>query len=87
MLPSHPSWNTLKGIENNLPSLAGKPMQICWGMRDWCFSLKFLDRWRQIFPEAYVEELPDAGHYLLEDAPDEVIGTVRQFLEDVRAFA
>lgn len=87
MSPSHPSWNTLRSIEQQLPALSTKPIQMCWGMRDWCFSPEFLQRWKQIYPDAGVQEFPDDGHYLLEDAGAEAITTIRSFLEGVRASA
>ena len=76
----HPTWKTLNDIQERLPSLAEKPVLIVWGMKDFCFNPPFLDRWMECFPKAQVERLPDAGHYLLEDAADEVIGRVRSFL-------
>ncbi len=64
-----------------LPSaLAGKPMLVQWGMRDWCFTPYFLRLWRERFPDAEVDEYV-AGHYLLEDAGDEIAARVRSFLE------
>ena len=41
--------------------------------------LRFLERWKDIFPEARVERIADAGHYILEDAP-EVIPLIREHL-------
>jgi pimeloyl-ACP methyl ester carboxylesterase len=85
MSPSHPSWDIFKGIENQLPSLSHLPIQFNWGMRDWCFSPEFLKRWTEIFPSASVLEFQQAGHYLMEDSREEVIGGIRSFLEGVRA--
>ena len=36
--------------------------------------------WRRRFPEAEVHTFADAGHYVLEDARDEIIALVRAFL-------
>jgi pimeloyl-ACP methyl ester carboxylesterase len=85
MSPSHPSWDRLKGIENQLLTLSHLPIQFNWGMKDWCFSPEFLKRWKDIFPSAFVHEFQKAGHYLLEDSREEVIGGIRSFLEGVRA--
>ena len=41
---------------------------ILWGARDFCFDDAFLSRWREIYPDARVERLENAGHYVLEDA-------------------
>ena len=44
------------------------------------FSREFLAEWRRRFPRAEVLALEDAGHYVLEDAPDEVGGAIERFL-------
>ena len=33
---------TLVEIERGLPTLADRPVQLIWGMRDWCFTPAFL---------------------------------------------
>ncbi len=78
--PTIPSHRVLQEIEANLPRLADKPMLICWGMRDFCFRPHFLDGWLERFPRAQVHRFADAGHYLLEDAHDEVVPLIRRFL-------
>jgi len=78
--PGHPSHGTLASIAGRLPSLAAHPMLLCWGMRDWCFSPHFLDEWRRRFPDAQVRTWPGAGHYVFEDAGDEVVTAIRDFL-------
>ena len=68
--------------DTKLPSvLAGKPMLVQWGMRDWCFTPYFLKLWKKNFPAAEVDEYGSAGHYLLEDAGDAIAARVRAFLE------
>jgi pimeloyl-ACP methyl ester carboxylesterase len=79
--PAHPSWAELAAIERALPQFATRPACIAWGERDWCFSRAFLDEWRARLPGAEVHALARAGHWLLEDEPDEVVRRVRSFLE------
>ncbi len=81
MRPSHPSWPTLKQIEAGLPSLADKPMLICWGARDFCFNDSFLEGWKRRFPKAEVHRFADAGHFVLEDAREEICELMRKRLE------
>jgi cis-3-alkyl-4-acyloxetan-2-one decarboxylase len=81
MQPSHPSWPALFAIESALHTLREKPMLIVWGERDWCFTPAFREEWQRRFPDALVHRIPDAGHYVIEDARDEVIARVRAFLE------
>lgn len=78
---SHPSWPTLIGIEEGLERLVGKPIQLLWGERDFVFTPAFRDAWRERFPAAAVTSIPDAGHYLFEDAGETLIPKVRTFLE------
>jgi haloalkane dehalogenase len=75
----HPSFPTLAGIEAALGSLAEKPMTIIWGGTDFCFNGQFLNRWRELFPKAEVVYLPNAGHYVLEDAKPEAGSLVADF--------
>lgn len=63
------------------PALAGKPLLVQWGMKDWCFTPYFLNLWRTRFPEAQTDEY-QAGHYLLEDEGDKITARVRAFLTD-----
>ena len=38
--------------------------------------------WKERFPDAEVHSFPDAGHYILEDAREEVIPLITRFLEE-----
>ena len=64
----HPSRAALEEIEARLPRLAGHPKLIVWGARDFCFDDSFLSRWRELYPDARIDRLERAGHYVLEDA-------------------
>jgi pimeloyl-ACP methyl ester carboxylesterase len=63
----HPSYETLAAVENGLQKLQDKPLLLPWGMRDFCFTPKFLERWQSFFPSAQTLPQADCGHYLLED--------------------
>jgi cis-3-alkyl-4-acyloxetan-2-one decarboxylase len=78
--PRHPSYETLLRIEQGLPSLADRPWLFLWGMRDWCFHPWYLQRFLDFVPGAEVHRLPDAGHLIFEDAPQESIEAIRNFL-------
>jgi pimeloyl-ACP methyl ester carboxylesterase len=86
MAAGHPSYSTLVEIEHGLKKIAARPVQLIWGMRDWCFTPWFLERFLEFFPKAEVQRIDDAGHWVMEDAPDDVIGNVMRFL-DVHAGA
>jgi len=56
------------------------PKLVLWGKKDFCFNDIFLNRWKEIYPEADFKELNSAGHYLLEDSLDECLKEIRNFL-------
>lgn len=78
--PRHPTWQVLEEIERGLESLADRPVQMIWGMRDWCFRPECLDLLLKAFPAAEVERLTDASHYVIEDAHERIIPLVETFL-------
>lgn len=78
--PTHPSWERLTLIEENLPVLADKPMLLIWGDADFCFTPKFRATWQRHFPLAEVHPFAGVGHYLMEDAPERVLPLVEGFL-------
>ncbi|REK11196.1 MAG: alpha/beta fold hydrolase [Planctomycetota bacterium] len=80
MSPDHASYATLAAIERGLPNLAACPWMFIWGMRDWCFTPAFLDRFLQFFPQAEVHRLAEAGHYVVEDAHEQIVPLVDRFL-------
>lgn len=77
----HRSWKTLKEVQNGLALFRECPISLVWGMQDWCFTPAFLKKFIQFFPEAEVNRIDAAGHYLLEDATDEVISYIGAFLD------
>ncbi len=56
-------------------------MLICWGLKDFVFDHLFLEEWEKHFPDAEFHRFEDVGHYVLEDAPEDVIPLVQQFLQ------
>ena len=77
----HPTWGTLEQIEAGLPQLARLPIQLIWGMQDWCFTPECLDRFCQYWPQAEVHRLADVGHWALEDAPEETETLLKDWLK------
>ena len=80
MRRDHPSYRALVDIEERLPTLGDKRVALVWGMRDWCFTPMFRDRFLDFFPNATSTELADVGHYLVEEAPGRVIAAVEALL-------
>ena len=45
-------------------------------MKDMAFRPKVLNRMKGVFPDRVVVELPEAKHYIQEDAPEEIVATI-----------
>ena len=80
MSKSHPTHQTLLDLESKLPTLADLPSCLIWGMKDWCFRPDCLHRFQAAWPNATTVEIPDAGHYVIEDAPEETLDAIDRFL-------
>jgi len=78
--PSHPTYPLVESIQNSLPRFRSRSMLVLWGMRDFCFNERFLAGWIERFPQAEVHRFAAAGHYVVEDAAEEIIAHVRRFL-------
>jgi haloalkane dehalogenase len=78
--PRHPSYPTLLGIEQGLARFVGRPVCLIWGMRDWCFTPAFLERFLEFFPKAEVHRFDDAGHYVVEDAHERIVPILAEFV-------
>lgn len=78
--PGDPSYEVVSETQDHLTSLSAIPMMICWGMKDFVFDHRFLDEWVRRFPDADVHRFEDCGHYVLEDATDEIVSLVDEFL-------
>ncbi len=76
----HVSYDVVNKVDKQLSQFTNIPMLICWGLEDFVFDNDFLAEWKRRFPNAEYHEY-DAGHYLLEDAGEEVIPIIRGFLQ------
>ncbi|MCK5404062.1 MAG: alpha/beta fold hydrolase [Desulfobulbaceae bacterium] len=74
------SWKTLLEVEAGLTKFKDTPVLILWGGKDFCFTRYFYERWKEFFPKAETRYFPEAGHYLLEDAFEEIAPLVDEFL-------
>jgi haloalkane dehalogenase len=61
--------------------LADKPALVLWGMKDRPMPPRHLERWRQALPHAQVVELPEAGHFVTEEAGPAVSESLAAFLD------
>jgi haloalkane dehalogenase len=68
----------LAGLEKVTRQTFGdKPMLLMRGKRDRAFGSKsVIERWQSDFPNAELHTLPDANHFIQEDAPEEIASAV-----------
>jgi haloalkane dehalogenase len=78
--PADPAYPVLVRLAERLPLLGEKPVAVHWGMKDPVFDATILRHLTDHLPHAEVHRYPDAGHYVLEDAADEIVPRVRAFL-------
>jgi haloalkane dehalogenase len=50
-------------------------------MRDWCFTPRFLERFKQFVTAAEVVRFADAGHYVMEDAYERIAPAIEDFVQ------
>ena len=81
-LPGHIIGATewLASIWEKRDSFADRPSLLLWGLRDIAFRRKELERWKSELSDFQVHEFHDCGHFLAEEAPNEVASTFRTFM-------
>lgn len=80
MEKDHKTFKTLSEIERKLPSLK-HPKLILWGGKDFCFNRHFFEKWLEIYPDASAHWYAKAGHYVLEDALEDVSLKIWEFIK------
>lgn len=76
----HPSRPTMLSIQERLNRLK-VPTLLVWGENDDLLDVKRLpDAWKMIYPHAELRLIPRAGHFLQEDAPEEIVAIIKEFL-------
>lgn len=61
-----------------------KPVQIVWGMKDRVLLPAAISLWLQTLPQAEVIRIPDAGHFVQEDAPERAVSALVRFARTVQ---
>ncbi len=65
--------------ERALDALKSKPALIVWGDADFAFRPKERARFEAAFADHRTVILPGAGHYIWEDAPDEIAAAISEW--------
>jgi haloalkane dehalogenase len=79
--PADRSYDLISSVAAGIGQFKNLPMLICWGELDFVFDRHFLAEWQQRFPDAELHRFSDCGHYILEDARDEVVPLIAEFLD------
>jgi haloalkane dehalogenase len=69
----------LADVERRLPAVADRPALLVWPTRDVAFRDRERRRWEQRFADHRTVLLEGAGHYIQEDAPDEIVAAIREW--------
>jgi pimeloyl-ACP methyl ester carboxylesterase len=75
-----PGFDYVEDLQNHLHLFRNTPILIAWGMKDIVFDVHFLQKWIEYLPHAQVHRFEDCGHYILEDAQEEIGKLVVDFL-------
>lgn len=78
--PEDQGYDLVEHVAANLHRFNALPALVVWGAKDFVFDDAFLRQWRNYLPQAKVHVLADAGHYVLEDAAEEVVPLVANFI-------
>jgi haloalkane dehalogenase len=78
--PKDAGFKLVEDVAANLHRFNATPTMIVWGGMDFVFDDSFLRQWRKFLPQAEVHVMADAGHYVLEDAAEEVIPLISDFI-------
>lgn len=76
----HPSAVIMQHVRDNLDKLSNKEKVLIWGLKDPIFPEKTIDWWHKIYPNIETHEIPNAAHFLQEDAPKEIISIIQDFI-------
>jgi pimeloyl-ACP methyl ester carboxylesterase len=79
--PGDRNFDLVTDIGDSLAKFADVPTLVCFGLQDFVFDKHFLAEWRVRMPHAEVHEFADCGHYILEDASDDVIELIQGFIK------
>jgi pimeloyl-ACP methyl ester carboxylesterase len=74
------SSDWLQSLWDKRGVLQGKNILIAWGMKDIGFREKELKTWMNAFPLAKVVRFEDAGHFVAEEKPAELIGEIMNLI-------
>lgn len=76
LLDAGPYWAHQWATVDRLRTI---PTLLCWGMKDSFFPPDLLERWKQALPQASVVTFPEVGHFVHEEAAEQLTVAMRTF--------
>ena len=80
LAPGDAAYDTVSEVARGLPLFEKTPVLLLWGQKDFVFKPQVCGIFERIWPHAEVHRFAKAGHYVLEDARDEIPPLVLDFL-------
>jgi haloalkane dehalogenase len=81
LAPGDRSWPLVQEVSDKLAQFRAVPILLCWGRKDFVFDDAFLAEWRARLPEVEAHVFEDAGHYVMEDAHEDIVRLMKDFLQ------
>jgi pimeloyl-ACP methyl ester carboxylesterase len=78
LVASDAFWSSLWERRERMQAI---PALILWGMKDTAFKEKDLKRLETVFEDLQTVRLENVGHFVQEEAGDEIVPVIREFLE------
>lgn len=78
--PADPGYDIVANTAEQLHRFEETPALVLWGEKDFVFDAPFLREWERYLPHAAIHRFADCGHYVLEDATDEIVSEVKRFV-------
>jgi haloalkane dehalogenase len=72
-------------VERRLQVLRDRPALLVWPTADVAFRQRERRRWEELFPDHRTVLIEGAGHYVQEDAPEEIVAAIRDWTAAPRA--
>jgi cis-3-alkyl-4-acyloxetan-2-one decarboxylase len=79
-----PGYAIVTDTALSLAKFANTPTLLLWGLKDFVFDKHFLADFQTRLPHAVTHTYPDCGHYLLEDAGEECLQLIKEFLQQTK---
>jgi len=80
LAPGDAAYDAVSEVERGLPLFRDTPVLLLWGEQDFVFGPPVRELFERHWPRAESHRFERAGHYVLEDAADEIPPLVRDFL-------